>query len=436
MRKALLAAVLIASCSRAVAAPDGASETRWLGIPYATAERWELPEPKADWADAAPFDAMGPACPQRGQTVMVEDCLFLNVFAPEDAPKDGKDAPVMVWIHGGGFIQGSGGDGPATFVDDGFVVVTFNYRLGQLGFHDWPGWDEDDPRNFGQADMVAALQWVQANIERFGGDADNVTLMGHSAGGMGVQLMMVDERADGLFHRAWSHAGYGSWPFPKAYNPSDEERTRIRYGALRTDAAPETLVSELTAFHLPYIDAPHLREQPVRMFTGRDVPFVAGANSYDGAGTLQGAGFTVEGFLARVDSPALRAAYADDFAVSDEQAAQRIFGDLRYGLSSQQAADAHERAGGEGSWLFLYDATRRGAPGAFHGQQYDSVFSGERSDFRDAMVSFARDGDPGWPQIKASRYAHFSPGLAAMDSQDLKAKAAALEGALERLRDD
>ena len=431
MREVLLSALLLAGCSTAVAAPDGASETQWLGIPYATAERWKLPELKDDWAEAAPFDAMGPACPQRGQTVMVEDCLFLNVFAPDNA----DDAPVMVWIHGGGFVQGEGGDGPATFTQDGFVVVTFNYRLGKLGFHDWPGWDANDPRNFGQADMVAALRWVQANIHRFGGDADDVTLFGHSAGGMGVQLMMVDERADGLFHKAWSHAGYGSWPFPEAYNPSDEERTRIRYGRLRTDAPPAELVAELTAFHLPYTDAPHLREQPERLYTGHDVPFVTGANSYDGAGTLQGAGFTTEGFLARVDSPALRAAYSDDFAVSDEQAAQRIFGDLRYWLSSQRAAVGHHLAGAPAAWLFYYDARQDGAPGAYHGQQYESVFAGERSDFRDALVAFARTGDPGWPSVVPGAYAVFSPELSVQDQHELKVKAAALEPALERLRD-
>ena len=392
---------------------------RWLGIPYATAERWELPEVNAVWDEAAPFARMGPACPQRGQAVMVEDCLFLNVFAPKGA----KDAPVMVWIHGGGFITGEGGDGPATFTEDGFVVVTFNYRLGQLGFHDWAGWDEDDPRNFGQADMVAALQWVRDNIARFGGDPDDVTLLGHSAGGMGVQLMLVDSRADGLFHRAWSHAGYGAWPFPKAYNPMPEERARIRYRNLRVDATPRELVGELTAFHLPYINAPHLREQPVDLMEP-GVPFVAGANSMDGAGTLQGAGFTPEGFLARVDSPALRELYAADFAVSERQAAERVFGDLRYLASSAVAADA------AGGWLFLFDAPGEGEPGSYHGAQYGSVFSGEATPFRDAVVRFARTGDPGWEQ---SRLAVFTPALTDTDRTRLAARLAALAEARKRI---
>ena len=427
-----LALLLLSACGASAASPEGASETRWLGIPFASAERWTLPKLNADWEDAAPFDAMGAPCPQRGQAVMTEDCLFLNVFAPEEA----RNAPVMVWIHGGGFISGFGGDGPAAFTQDGFVVVTFNYRLGQLGFHDWPGWGEDDPRNFGQADMVAALQWVQANIARFGGDPDDVTLMGHSAGGMGVQLMMVDARADGLFDKAWSHAGYGSWPFPKAYNPTEEERARIRYRALRTDAAPGTLVDELSAYHLPFTDAPHLRVQPDRLIGGSPEAFVAGANSFDGAGTLRGAGFTPDTLLSRIDSPDLRAAYADDFAVSEERAAQRIFGDMRYLQSSIKASQAVAEGGNPGSYLFVYDDAQNGAPGAFHGQQYDGVFGGTASDYRDALVRFALTGDPGWPGVGMGKYAVFRPELNVEDTSQLAARSAVLARALEAIANE
>ena len=424
MRKAALLGLCLAGCTAtAQPVPQGESPTRWLGIEYATAERWQLPVANADWAADAPFDAEGPACPQAGQSVMVEDCLFLNVFAPEGA----KDLPVLVSIHGGGFIAGAGGTAAESFTRDGLVVVTFNYRLGQLGFHDWPGWSESDPRNFGQADMVAALEWVQDNIRAFGGDPDAVTIMGHSAGGMGVQLMMVDERAQPLFARAFSHAGYGSWPFPEAFNPDAETRTRIRYGALRTDMAAETLVGEITAYHLPYTDAPHLKVQPEALFGSTRKPFVAGANSFDGAGTLRGAGFTPETLLERIDSPALRAAYADDFAVSDEQAAQRIFGDMRYLYSSMRAAE------GFGGHLFLYDAARPGAPGAYHGQQYDSVLSGEPSAFRDAVVSFAKTGDPGWPRVADGAYARFGPELSARDPQELAGKWPVLRDALQRV---
>jgi len=258
--------------------------TQYLGIEYASAERWKLPKKGPSWEGVKTFDTFGPACPQEGQAVMVEDCLFLNAFTPEETKSDDK-LPVMVWFHGGGFRAGEGGDGPKNFAREGIIVVTFNYRLGLLGFRDWPGWSEKDTRNFGQADMVKALEWVNENIGGIGGDTENITIAGHSAGGMGVQLMMVDPRAKGLFVRAISHAGYGAWPFPEAYNPSDEERARIRYGALEIEARPEALVAKVPYFHLPYIGGSDLPRQPVEVFKSGDqaaVPYMAGANSYDG----------------------------------------------------------------------------------------------------------------------------------------------------------
>jgi hypothetical protein len=245
---------------------------------------------------------------------------------------------------------------------------------------------------------------------------------------MGVQLMMVDERAEGLFDRAWSHAGYGNWPFPKAYNPSDEERARIRYGALRTEASAAQIVSETPHYHLPYIDAPHLKTQPSHAFNHgvfKRVPYVAGANSYDGAGTMQGAGYTVERFLALVDSPEIRAAYAGDFAVSDEQAAQRIFGDLRYFRSSVWTAFYAI------GWAFYYDARGGNAPGAYHGQQLNDMFAGTPSPFRAAFVRFAKTGDPGWTKLQDDGIARFSPEMGQVSSADFKARMEALSAVFD-----
>lgn len=429
----IASALLLAACSTTseIISPEVETGqtpyaiTSHLGIDYATAKRWELPEVNSAWTERGDF---GPACPQRGQTIMTEDCLFLNVFAPVTTE---TRLPVLIWIHGGGFIAGQGGDGPKPLARDGVVVVTFNYRLGKLGFHDWAGWDEDDPRNFGQADMAAALDWVQANIEGFGGDPDNVTLAGHSAGGMGVQLMMVDPRAKGKFARAWSHAGYGSWPLPEAYNPSPAERARIRYAALETDRSPDALVADVTAFHLPFIDAPYLKAAPFAAFiSGKaaSVPYVAGANSYDGAGTLQGAGFTPEGFLSEVDSPELRLAYAEDFAVSNTQAVQRIFGDLRYFLSSIETADAAD------GWLFYYDERREGEVGAGHGQQYDRLFDSDDFAMRQALLAFIQSGEPGWDKLSRGRFAKFSPELSLAEKSQLERRRIILRETVERLR--
>ncbi|MEP3656031.1 MAG: carboxylesterase family protein [Litorimonas sp.] len=421
MRRLLgLAAFALTACA---VTPEPVTQS-YLGIEYATAQRWELPEVNEEWNDAEPFDTMGPPCPQDGQSVMIEDCLFLNVFSPSTA----KRAPVLIWFHGGGFRAGLGGDGPKTFVDDGIVVVTFNYRLGKLGFHDWPGWDENDPRNFGQADMVAALDWVQKNIGEFGGDPKNVTLAGHSAGGMGVQLMLTDPRASGKYAQAWAHAGYGAWPFPKAYNPSPEERARIRFGALETERSAAEIVAQTPFFHLPYIDAPYLREQPSALWqAGRimDVPIVTGWNSYDGAGTLGGAGFSVQDFIKRIDSPDIRAAYASDFAISDTQAAQRIFGDMRYGFSSLELA---RQSDGQ---IFYYDARRDGAPGAYHGQQYEGVFNGIPSDYRNALLQFIETGNPGWD---AGEIGVLSPELTLETHVLSDAKRSALAQALEAIQ--
>lgn len=394
MRKHLLAALFLAGCETVVSVPPpaGLSEDgtqAWLGIEYGAAARWTLPERGPDWNADGTYIDMGPACPQKGQIDMVEDCLFLNVFAPDDVSGQ-ANRPVLVWFHGGGFVANDGGDYVKSLTRDGIIAVSFNYRLGKLGFHDWAGWDESDPRNFGQADMVLALEWVQANIARFGGDPNNVTIMGHSAGGMGVQLMMVDPRADGLFDQAIAHSGYAAWPFPKAYNPSDEERMRIRYAALETDASPKMLVDSVSNFHLPYRGGSDLLDQPLQLFrSGKSaaVPYLTGANSYDGAGTLQGAGFTSDDFINEYgSSQPIQAAYADDFAVSNTQAAQRLFGDMRYVFSSRETARAHAGQ----SYLFLLDGPN---PGRTHTAHYQELFGTELSNFRNLIVDFITMGD-------------------------------------------
>lgn len=343
--------------------------------------------------------ANGPACPQAGLALLVENCLFLNVFAPETA-RPGAKLPVIVWFHGGGFRAGSGGDGPRLWARDGFVVVSFNYRLGVLGFRDWPGWDASHPRNFGQADMVAALRWVRANIGSFGGDHRQVTLHGHSAGGMGVTLMLSDPRARGLFHRAVADAGYGAWPFPAAMNPTPEMRQRMKYRNLETDAPLAELVDQTPYFHLPVTGGADLPDQPQTLLEqgkGARVPVLFGFTSYDGGGTMGGAGFTPESFLALFEKPdAVRAAYATDFAISDLQGAERAFGDRRYGLSSRAAARAVAKHGGK-AWLFHVTGPADGGAGVRHGAYYRDLFGARGTTDMPLgryVVNFARTGNP------------------------------------------
>lgn len=150
--------------------------------------------------------------PVKGQ----EDCLYLNVFVPKSAMKGNKRLPVIVFIHGGAFIVGSGGlqtANPGPFLETEEVVfVTLNYRLGPLGFLSTE--DELLPGNIGLKDQIMALKWIQAHILQFHGNPDSVTLMGTSAGGTSVMALMMSEAATGLFHQGISQSG------PLLNNPS------------------------------------------------------------------------------------------------------------------------------------------------------------------------------------------------------------------------
>ncbi len=189
------------------------------GIPYAEPpvgeRRFVAPQPPKPWAGVRDATEFGPSAPQPSLMMAAlpgidlgeqsEDCLYLNVFAPADG---GSGRPVMVWIHGGGFVIGAGRqsiyDGSALVRRGDVVVVTVNYRLGALGFLDWGAGTD---ANAGLLDQVAALRWVREHIEAFGGDPDNVTIFGESAGGMSVGTLLGCPSARGLFRRAIAQSG-------------------------------------------------------------------------------------------------------------------------------------------------------------------------------------------------------------------------------------
>jgi para-nitrobenzyl esterase len=197
----------------------------FLGIPYAAAPihslRWAPPQPHERWHTPLDAGSFAGHCPQRpsfqGRASVSEDCLFLNVFAPRfhrhDAERaDGALLPVMVWIHGGGLTTGESDDYlPFKLVDEGTVVVTLNYRLGILGFLAHPALSAESPDrisgNYGLMDQQFALKWVRRNIARFGGDPDNVTVFGQSAGGLSVHLQLASPPAGRLFHKAIVQSG-------------------------------------------------------------------------------------------------------------------------------------------------------------------------------------------------------------------------------------
>jgi len=216
------------------------------GIPFAAPplgeNRWKAPQPVAKWDGVRKADAFGapcaagagggrgggggrgaaapgaaaqaapaPAAPPR-EPARAEDCLYLNVWTSANSPNDRR--PVMVWIYGGGFTGGSGGlawyDGE-NLAAKGPVIVTFNYRLGSLGFFSHPELAKESGHNasgnYGMMDALAALQWVKKNISAFGGDPNNVTIAGESAGAIMIGAIVGSPQAKGLFHRAIAESG-------------------------------------------------------------------------------------------------------------------------------------------------------------------------------------------------------------------------------------
>jgi para-nitrobenzyl esterase len=187
----------------------------WLGMPYAQPPvgelRWRAPLAADKWSET--FDALsfGSACPQSDKGS--EDCLFINVWSPEDS----KSLPVMFWIHGGGNSMGEAAtsiyDGARLARENNVVLVSINYRLGPLGWfrHSALRTNEtteaDNSGNYGTLDIILALQWVRKNVEQFGGDATNVTMFGESAGAFDTLSLMASPLATGLFHKAISQSG-------------------------------------------------------------------------------------------------------------------------------------------------------------------------------------------------------------------------------------
>jgi para-nitrobenzyl esterase len=281
----------------------------YRGVPFAAppvgANRWRAPQPVEPWTQIRRCIDFGSTCPQSdafarrfGMTLppMSEDCLYLNVWAP--ISKDGSKLPVMVWIHGGGFAVGNSatydGDGIAR---QGAVVVTINYRVGLFGFlphrtlADESGTGSSG--NYGLLDIIAALKWVQRNIDTFGGDPANVTIFGQSSGGTATCYMLASPLAKGLFHRAISQSS-GAYDLVSDREVAEAEGDKLFQalgatgsGALSTmrQKSWKELLDAAQQARLRYsviLDGSVLREQPVETFLARrqfDVPLLIGSNA-------------------------------------------------------------------------------------------------------------------------------------------------------------
>jgi len=319
------------------------------GIPYAAPPvgdlRWREPKPAAHWEGTRVADQFGPVCMQGGDQKMSEDCLYLNVWtgAKTVGSKTSDKRPVMLWIYGGGYSSGSGSqpmyDGEA-MAKKGAVVVTFNYRLGALGFFSHPELTKESDRrgaaNFGVMDAIAALEWVQHNIARFGGDPKRVTIFGESAGAGMVANLMTIPSAKGLFVRAIGESS--AWSTARIAPLSTLADAEME-GVKLADAVGAKSLAELRAKPAeailkagrgtgPVVDGYLIREDPGKVFAAGkqiDVPVLAGSNRDESfGGNPKSAADFVE--QARKRFGDLADAYLKLYpADSDEQARESAF---------------------------------------------------------------------------------------------------------------
>ncbi|PLR31657.1 carboxylesterase [Chimaeribacter californicus] len=300
IRKAACLAGLIATAAHAQGVPpvataqgkiQGKSEgdtTAFLGIPYAAppvgALRWQPPQPVTPWQGVRPATQPGAACmqtpPEKGPEAalrhqpMSEDCLTLNVWQPRHPTAN--PLPVMVWIHGGAFRIGAASlplYNGAALAAQGAVIVSLNYRLGIFGTFAHPALGKDGGNNYGLLDQIAALKWVKQNIAAFGGDPNNVTVWGESAGGASVAYLMTSPLAAGLFNKAIMQSG--AIDLPEASRPQAEA---IFTQALAKAAAPTAQVLRVQ----PAPTAQALRALPAAQLLALPLPRSATMPFIDG----------------------------------------------------------------------------------------------------------------------------------------------------------
>ena len=438
------------------------------GIPFAAPPvgelRWRPPQEAPAWESARDASRFGPICPQAPRPVgspwreklpESEDCLTVNVWTPNAAA--GAKLPVMVWIYGGGFREGGSAsplyDG-TELAQRGVVVVTFNYRLGWLGFLDLPALAAENPDepvgNYGLMDQIAALKWVQRNIAQFGGDPANVTIFGESAGGMAVNDMMVSPLARGLFHRAISESGLGLITTPTAETAQKAAQDfAAEHGAGRETGAEQ--LKDLRALSVyaivhkepkidaavisPMVDGKMLTDQVAKSFAEGKIAkadYIAGSNSNE-ATLMRYLEMDSDALLKPLGdyAGAVRAIYESGGKLDDDEFVSQLFDDGLFASGAQGFAHFVAKAGGDARvYYFGYvaDALKLHWKGVPHGGELVYVWglhglandphtariAAAASDkdkrviamMQDYWTNFAKTGDPngaGLPQWPLSK---------------------------------
>jgi len=454
---------------------DEATVRIFRGVPFAAPPvgdlRWKAPQPVKPWADIRQATEFGARCMQTQVfSDMVfrdpgpsEDCLYLNVWTPAKAASE--RLPVIVWFYGGGFVSGSSSEARYDAVHlaaKGAVVVTPNYRLGAFGFLAHPELTKESGHNasgnYGLLDLVAALQWVHNNISAFGGDPNNVTISGESAGSFAVSALMASPLAQGLFHKAIGESG--------AFFPNDHgslvakvlrvtEKAGMDFAASLSTATLAALRAKTASQVLqaaaanPFRFAPNLDgyflpgSVPEIYAAGKQshVPLLAGWNADEGKGEILSGKekTTAKSFVAK--EQARWGSRADSFlslypAATDEQAlrsAEDLAGDDFIAFSTWKWLNAQVKTGQAPVYAFLFQQVPAEKPGAMaegipaadrgarHSGEIEYVFQMLKwldnpwtpEDFRvaDTMssfwVNFARSGDPNgnglpqWPKYES-----------------------------------
>jgi para-nitrobenzyl esterase len=443
-----------------VVSADGKVRT-FKGIPFAAPPvgplRWKAPQPAAPWTGVRKAVEYGPRCMQgRIFDDMIfhdagpsEDCLYLNLWMPANPPP-GK-LPVMVWIYGGGFAAGGSSeprqDG-GNLSKLGVLVVSLNYRLGIFGFFAHPGLTKESGHNasgnYGLLDQVAALEWVKKNIATFGGDPDNVTIFGESAGSMSVSALVASPLARGLFHRAIGESG-ACWGNHTSRSREEAESAGVKFaesafgtsslGALRAKSAQEILDASLkphTERFWPDVDGYFLPSDCGSIYAAgkqSHVPLLAGWNKDEGSGKafFEKEPPTLENYVARAkvlfgnNADTFLKVYSAKTDAEAKRASQDYEGDQFIAFSTWKWLDMQLKTGK--SKVFRYefdqplplppDAAPGTEPTAPHASDIEFVFRvlpsrnlpwrPEDQQVSELMAAywtnFAKTGDPNGPNL-------------------------------------